>query len=461
MAKNLHDAFDAEEDFVDETASPQEAAAPVSMPIEEMEKPLTLDEKLRQIGRGGMAGLESIGRGASLGFADEAAAALGAAIEQRHGERPFSEIYQDILKYTKGHEAQQKQEFPKTTLAGELVGAAAIPVAGPETVAGKLALGGTLGGVGAAGMSEAPVMSGEFAQDVGIGTALGAGIGGVPALAKETAIGTKNLAKSIGHIEDIMEMFKRGKMGQALVGREARSSVGGELAEASKDITSKLRLEKLLSESPESIQSGIKSLGLEKVSSSEQAIKKLMPFMQTLGGESKSADVAKMVLKETENYLRKANPKLAEEIIPQMQELARKYNLVHKTTRESIAPGLGGQILGPLRALGLSGANIAGRGIKKISEMPPEQLSQLSSKLNQRFGRPATKLLTVLDKLADTATSQQSKNALIFAALQDPANRQMLREIEPDEFEQEENFSSQQTPKLDENEQVFDEESEE
>jgi hypothetical protein len=153
----------------------------------------TTEQRMNDTGFG--AFMSGAGKGASFGFADEIAAGIGSLFEDRS--------YDDILAGLRARDAGLREDFPKSSIGGEITGAVAspinkaiLPVAGPSLAVNALrgaasgAAGGALYGFGSGeGGFENRLASG------GIGALGGAFIGGaIPALGQVARAGLNKLA---------------------------------------------------------------------------------------------------------------------------------------------------------------------------------------------------------------------------------------------------------------------------
>lgn len=144
--------------------------------------------------------LDLAAQGASFGFADEAAGAVGGAYKAATGEGSFSENYTSVRDEMRNRVASFRERNPKTSFAAEMAGGLLTGGVGAARVGAAKAVGGAISkarsaGVGAGqgaayglGASEADTIGGLAAD-----TALGAGMGG--AMAGGMA-GISNVAKS-------------------------------------------------------------------------------------------------------------------------------------------------------------------------------------------------------------------------------------------------------------------------
>jgi hypothetical protein len=141
--------------------------------------------------------MSAFGRGASFGFADEIAAGVGSMVEDRS--------YADILAGLRARDAGLREDFPKSSLGGEITGAVAspvskalIPVAGPSL--GVNALRGAASGAAAGGLYGFGTGEGGFENRLasgGLGALGGAVIGGaIPAIGQAARAGLNKLAET-------------------------------------------------------------------------------------------------------------------------------------------------------------------------------------------------------------------------------------------------------------------------
>lgn len=217
------------------------------------------------------AGIESVGRGATLGFGDEAAGVTGAIgetlarglggadIPAPAGDDSLSRLqnlYAEYRDSARRREEKQKEAFPATTFAGEMAGGFALPggslTKGIQGMSKGLqatrlaAVSGLAGGLASAGMTKAnPIdQTAEFMGDVGMGTAGGTVLGGAMLpVASALGSGVNKMTKVIKEVPAIagaLEQFRRGLKGEKLVGTEAAQNVGTEMAQFGMDAFKKL-----------------------------------------------------------------------------------------------------------------------------------------------------------------------------------------------------------------------------
>lgn len=223
------------------------------------------------LGEQASAGLESVGRGASLGFTDEAAGVTGAIGETLArglgganilpppGDDSLSRLqnlYNEYRDSARRRGDQQKEAMPATTFAGEMAGGFALPggslTKGIQGMSKGLqatrlaAASGLAGGASAAGMTEANPLEqpAEFMGDVAMGTAGGTVLGGAM-LPVASALGSggnkmSKVIKEVPAIAGALEQFRRGLKGEKLVGTEAAQNVGSEMAQFGVDAFKKL-----------------------------------------------------------------------------------------------------------------------------------------------------------------------------------------------------------------------------
>lgn len=227
------------------------------------------------LGEHALAGLESIGRGATLNFADELAGVTGAVGEQlarglgdsdipspqgNDALERMSGLYKEYRDTARRQAEQQKETMPVTTFTGELAGGFMLP--GGVATKGisqlskaekmlKLAKTGAAGGA-AIGLGttekELPQLAGEpgvFAQEVGIpavGGALTTTVG-LPVASKMIQAGasTGRYIKNIPIIKGSLEAFRRAKAGEKIVGTEALKEIEKEIARFAEEIFPKLK----------------------------------------------------------------------------------------------------------------------------------------------------------------------------------------------------------------------------
>jgi hypothetical protein len=154
------------------------------------------------------AALEGAADAATFGFGDEIGAALDAG---NNGIGNFGQRYQDALNKRRARLEIARDQRPVTTLAGEVAGAAALPV-GAGARGGSLAARSIRSAITGAGAGAAyGYGSGQGAEDrlqgAGYGAAIGAGTGAVaPAVARGAARLVGNRPTTVGpSIDDLRQ----------------------------------------------------------------------------------------------------------------------------------------------------------------------------------------------------------------------------------------------------------------
>jgi len=185
--------------------------------------------------------LEGLGygvqKGATLGFRDEIGAMAGALGAKSGGdERPFWDVYYDVLNTIREESKATEEQAPIATTAGEFMGGMIIPAgamgqisksAGALKKAGQAAkIGAKAGALYGLGMSEAKLGEGELGQaakDVAGGAALGAATGAGLQLAGSgivaTAKGMGRFLKNQPFTRDVIRVFEKSKGGEELFGK--------------------------------------------------------------------------------------------------------------------------------------------------------------------------------------------------------------------------------------------------
>jgi hypothetical protein len=147
-------------------------------------------------------------QGASLGFADEGVAGIHTipkVMQQMFGGKvdpqALLNYYRKIRDQYRGHFAQAEEENPKSYLAGEFAGGAALTPVMPEATIPKMA---AMGAVQGLGSSDADLTKGDIGgatRDVAIGAGTGAFMGGAAKSAQKTldamSWGTKKAITSL------------------------------------------------------------------------------------------------------------------------------------------------------------------------------------------------------------------------------------------------------------------------
>lgn len=196
--------------------------------------------------------LEAAGRavatGITAGFMDELTGVVGATIDQVatlwDGSDSPKEFWKSYRKYRDVARARQEaagEQYPVTTTAGEIGGAALATVGtagvgAATTIPRLMASGAAVGGLTAAGTSEAELVPersltglvtgetaapkyGEFAQDVGMGAVVGAGLGtALPLAGRTLQAGAQRLART--KLGGVLDLWKLGGKRQDTISQE-------------------------------------------------------------------------------------------------------------------------------------------------------------------------------------------------------------------------------------------------
>lgn len=155
--------------------------------------------------------------------------------------------------------------------------------------------------------------------------------------------------------------------------------------------------------------------------------KKLFREAAKSTGEGAGAAEAKFDMREFMKTLKSVAPELADEIGPKMAEQTKRFGLsqgIRETPLQSASPS---GLAGSMSSLFAQAGGVTGYATRKIE--------RVAKNVTARFGYgPGTEgLVNKLNKLAyNKDMSTQARNALIFSIAQDPASREMLREVESD-----------------------------
>lgn len=247
--------------------------------LEQTEQKLPEVSQLEALGSG-------LAEGGTLGFSDELSAALGAGsealagltgepgFEPHPGESPLDQLKRTYEQYRNEERQAQKaaiEQFPGTTIAGNLMGGLALPVGTLGGAAkgapllskmGKGALtGGAMGATMGLGMSESETVP-EMTEDVLSGGELGMFVGGLAPAISTVASKTASGIRGSKPVQDLLESYSRGKAGQVLTGdtgrEQAAQAVGKFSQETQEALKDRLNLfgkakEKILKRSPDSV----------------------------------------------------------------------------------------------------------------------------------------------------------------------------------------------------------------
>lgn len=167
-AAAINDDFDAAlRDVLAQTGSQAQAPAVARAPSV---------SKAESVARGAL-------QGATLGFADEASAGLGAVMQKLATDDPetLAEIYRRYRNEKRAENDTARQDNPGSYLGGQVIGGLAtalLPGGAPSTALRAVGVGAGYGAAGAAGASEADLTKGDI-KGAAVDTAIGAGAGAV------------------------------------------------------------------------------------------------------------------------------------------------------------------------------------------------------------------------------------------------------------------------------------------
>lgn len=184
--------------------------------------------------------------------------AQGGKIEGIPAEKKsYSDLYKEYRDLQRARQTAAKEQYPKTEFASEMAGGFALPAGETTSFIGKGAnlgqqivrsalAGAATGGLVGGGESEAELMKpnpdiGMLGEDIKQGAKYGAALGGAfPVLAK----GAQKLSRAIKNTDayqNLLESYRRGKMGQLLNGPEARKQATAELVDTLKSIQPQMK----------------------------------------------------------------------------------------------------------------------------------------------------------------------------------------------------------------------------
>lgn len=171
------------------------------------------------------SGIEGARQGATLGFADELTAALGAGADWLFHDEPFLKGYESLRDAYRQESQQKQQEHPGAYMTGQVVGAlpSAIATGGlmGTTAKGAAMIGGAEGGLAGAGYSEAENV-GDLATDIAKGAGTGAALGAVGQKAIDAVSG---LARAPGKTKELTaEVLTHKQMTDSLYDELARKA---------------------------------------------------------------------------------------------------------------------------------------------------------------------------------------------------------------------------------------------
>lgn len=122
------------------------------------------------------------------------------------------------------------------------------------------------------------------------------------------------------------------------------------------------------------------------------------------------------------NQIKIGNPELGHQIESKAQDLANKFAVTGAVQKEIYLP----RPTATLKAFAAKGANLLGYGIGQVT---PEWMQMTASKLASTGGKAQKLLSNVLSKAA--SKDDQTRTAIMFGLMQQPAYRELLKEYMP------------------------------
>jgi len=186
-------------------------------------------------------------------------------------------------------------------------------------------------------------------------------------------------------------------------------------------------------------------LGVDRNASREVAGQKLEDKMGALISDiqsgSKGGYKSNRVLNDTFDYLNRIDPKFAASFKEDIQKLGEKADINKAATKSGM-----GILFGSLEGtaargavLGTKGAMVAKKGLDKaykVVDLPQQKFLQAAGMASQKFGKKGEALANLLNEASGSEKSR--KVALMFSAAQNPNYREMLQDIFPEMFGNEE-----------------------
>lgn len=204
--------------------------------------PRSDEERLDQ----GEAAAWAAGQGLTLGFFDELLGALGAGAEATTTENKFKDLYPEYRDAARKLFSKAEEEHPGTTIAGELAGGLALPVAAVgklskgagygAKVADAALSGGVVGAITGAGVSEEEKTA-DILSDAGKSGLMGASIGGlaqgvIAPAAKFSTDFLKSQYKNSPVLQRIAEAYDVGKANPDILEETGRKRIAGAYTKA-------------------------------------------------------------------------------------------------------------------------------------------------------------------------------------------------------------------------------------
>ncbi len=186
----------------------------------------------------------NLGQGATLGFGDEIVAGAKAILNKKN-DKSFKELYDQYLQENRDALKQMDEQQYVSSLAGNLLGGAVLPVGGiakgGATIANLAKQGAKYGGIAALGSSEAGVLEDptQTLKDVGYGAATGAVLSPILGKTVEMFTNPNRISKS-NIAETPRQALKRGFEGVNYFSDAGEDVVIKNLKEGSDDIVNRL-----------------------------------------------------------------------------------------------------------------------------------------------------------------------------------------------------------------------------
>lgn len=249
---------------------------------------------------------------------------------------------------------------------------------------------------------------------------------GTPEKSASELVGLRRQAQELSHLGDSNEL-------KTQYGKR----IGGDLVGALKEQEQNIPGLSEVNERASASMKALDALGLEQgkdfttdadgnVILKALDASKIANKIQQMGSSSTNARGAREFIQQVLTPLKVANPNLAEQIAPKIEQAAQQVDLAKGLRNE----GLGQNLVGSTKSLGLKSAAGLGKVAKSITDSTPDELKSIASSLVQQGGNGYKAAQSIVEALKKDDTG---RNAALFTLQQNPAYREMLQKYFPDQ----------------------------
>lgn len=212
--------------------------------------------------------------------------------------------------------------------------------------------------------------------------------------------------------------------GQEILGalKSAESSVPG-LQEVNKRSSSAMNALELLGLDRSDFIKNAETGALELKAAAKQ---KLMNKSRQSVTDTTTSQASREYIRQAKDQLSKANPKLAEETFPKIEQAAEQVDLARAIKGEGI---LNKGLIPTSSALGLRAGAYAGRAAHSIDKATPDIFKSVAKEVYLKGAKGAR----LAQELSEAANKDGAgRNAALFSLMQNPEYREMLNEYKKD-----------------------------